>query len=124
MAHSLALGAITWDPFIRGVLIVLIAFIVLPGSVYLLLSTNTGVRVGFLLAMAGLTGWISVMAIVWAVFGIGDIGRAPSWKLAEIVTGDIHQSTTLPTDFPKGYKVIPSTEAEFSDVSSAADKEL
>jgi hypothetical protein len=123
MAHALALGAITWDPFIRGVLIVAVAFIVLPGSVYLLLATNTGARLGFLLAAAGLTGWIFVMAIVWAVFGIGDAGRVPSWKTSEIITGNISQSTTL-TDFPKGFKEIPPTDPEFSDVSSAADKAL
>jgi hypothetical protein len=116
-------GAITWDPFIRGVLIIAIAFVVLPGSVYLLLATNTGVRVGFLLAAAGLTGWIGLMAVVWAIFGIGDVGRVASWKTDEIITGNIAQATTL-TNFPKGFHAVAPTEPEFSDVSSAADKAL
>ena len=123
MAHAFLLSAITWDPFIRGVLIIAVAFIVLPGSVYLLLATNTGARLGFLLATAGITGWIFVMAIIWAVFGIGDIGRAASWKTSEIIVGDVSTSTTL-TDFPKGFKVIPATDPEFADVSSAVDKTL
>jgi len=74
------LAGITWDPFIRGVLIITVAVLVLPGSVYLILATDTGARVGFMIAMAGLFGWIFIMAVVWAVFGIGDVGRAASWK--------------------------------------------
>jgi hypothetical protein len=118
-------GAITWDPFIRGVLIIAVAIIVLPGSVYLLLSTNTGVRVGFMLAMAGLWGWIFIMAVVWAVFGIGDVGRAAGWKTAEVITGDVNQSAVL-TGFPsdKKWKPVDVADPEYADVSSAADKVL
>lgn len=116
-------GTITWDPFIRGILIIAIAFVVLPGSVYLLLATNTGVRVGFLLAAAGLSGWIGLMAVVWAIFGIGDLGRTASWKTDEIITGNVAQATTL-DNFPKGFHKLDPAAPEFSDVSSAADKAL
>ena len=51
---SLILSAIQFDPNIRGVLVVLVGVVVLCGSVYLLLATNTGVRNGFLIALAGL----------------------------------------------------------------------
>src|SRR3954471_21880333 len=131
MVHALGLihlaptfGAITWDPFIRGVLIVAVAVLVLPGSVYLILATDTGARVGFMIAVAGLSGWIFVMAVVWAVFGIGDVGRTPSWKTLEVVTGDPNQSTVL-VGFPgKEWKAVQISEPEYSDVSSAADKVL
>src|SRR5436190_19833541 len=128
VVHALGLihtfGAITWDPFIRGVLIVAIAIIVLPGSVYMILSTDTGARVGFMIAMCGLFGWIFVMAVVWAVFGIGDVGRTASWKTTEIITGDTNQSTVL-AGFPgREWKTVKVAEPEFSDVSSAADKAL
>jgi hypothetical protein len=126
--HALGLmhtfGAITWDPFIRGVLIVAIAVLVLPGSVFLILATDTGARVGFMIAMAGLWGWIFIMAVVWAVFGIGDVGRAPTWKTLEVITGDVKQSTEL-TDFPgKEWETVAPADPEFSDVSSATDKVL
>ena len=122
--HALTMGAITWDPFIRGVLIITVAVLVLPGSVYLILATDTGARVGFMIAMAGLFGWIFIMAVVWAVFGIGDVGRAASWKTLEVTTGDVSQSTEL-VNFPgKEWKSIAVSEPEFSDVSSAADKAL
>ena len=124
MIHALTLAAITWDPFIRGVLIVAVAVIVLPGSVYLILATDTGARVGFMIAMCGLFGWIFVMAVVWAVFGIGDVGRTPSWKTLEVITGDTNQSTVL-TGFPgRKWKTIQISEPEFADVSSSADKVL
>src|SRR3954453_18744957 len=97
MLHSAHLiAAIGWDPFIRGILIFLLAVLVLPGSVYLVLATNTGVRVGFLLTMAGLFGWIGLMGTVWVVTGSSaDVGRAASWKTVEVVTGDTRDATTV-----------------------------
>jgi hypothetical protein len=120
----LMLAALTWDPQIRGALIVLTAVLILPGSVYMLLATNTGSRVGFLLAVAGLTGWIAVMSIVWMVFGIGMIGRAPSWKPRELIVGSLDKRTTVPAafNFPQGWQVHKAGEPIFGDASSAADR--
>lgn len=78
------LAAIAFDPAIRGVLVVMIGVVVLLGSVYLLVATNTGVRTGFLIAMAALTGWCFSMGIFWWIYGIGMIGQAPSWMDREI----------------------------------------
>ena len=47
LIHSGLMAGITWDPFIRGVLIVIVAVVLLPGSVYLVLATDTGARLGF-----------------------------------------------------------------------------
>lgn len=121
--HALLMGAISWDPFVRGLLIVVVAVLVLPGSVYLLLATNTGVRVGFLLAAAALSGWFVIMGIVWAVFGIGVPGRTPGWKVSEIITGDVAKATTL-TDFPGTFKRLPTGDPQLADAQSAADKAL
>ena len=49
-----ALLAINWEPELRGILIVIIAVAVLCGSVYLVLGTNLGARLGFLVALSGL----------------------------------------------------------------------
>jgi hypothetical protein len=103
------LATITWDPFIRGLLIVVAGFLILPGSVYLLLATNTGVRLGFLIAAAALTGWCFVMAVIWAIFGIGDVGRAPSWKVLEVVQGDLAGQNTVQgiADLPSDPSHLP-----------------
>ena len=46
-----ALLAIGWKPELRGILIVIIAVVVLCGSIYLILATNLGARLGFLVAL-------------------------------------------------------------------------
>ena len=81
---SLILSAIQFDPNIRGVLVVLVGVVVLCGSVYLLLATNTGVRNGFLIALAGLFGWMFSMGLIWWIYGIGLRGTDPSWIPKEI----------------------------------------
>lgn len=85
MTSTLAL-TVTWDPTIRGILVVLVSFVILCGSAYLLLSTNVGSRVGFLVALAGLTGWMAIMGIAWWVYGIGLVGPSPTWQVREVVT--------------------------------------
>ena len=53
-----ALLSVGWEPEIRGWIIVIISVVVLMGSTYLLLGTNVGARLGFLIAFAGLAGWM------------------------------------------------------------------
>ena len=118
-------GALSWDPQIRGALIVLTGILILPGSVYLLLATNMGGRIGFLLAVAGLSGWIAVMSVIWMVYGIGLKGRDPTWKPLEVVTGDFKVSTVGAVNgFPKGWKRLPPDSAELADAQAAVDKLL
>jgi hypothetical protein len=72
--------AINWEPEIRGVLIVVIAVSLFCGSIYVLLATNLGARLGFLVALTGLMGWLMLMGIMWSIYGIGLKGPDPSWK--------------------------------------------
>jgi hypothetical protein len=78
------LAAIAFDPTIRGILVTMVGVVVLGGSLYVLLATNMGSRLGFLLTMASLTGWLFSMGIFWWIYGIGLIGRMPSWTPAEV----------------------------------------
>ena len=75
------LGALTWAPGFKGVLTVAVAVIILCGSIALILSTNSGARLGFLIALTGLFGWFVVMGIIWSAYGIGYKGPAPTWKV-------------------------------------------
>jgi len=97
-------AALSWDPQLRGALIFLTAVLVLPGSVYLLLATNTGARLGFLLAVAGLSGWLFALNVIWMSYGIGYKGTQPSWVVKEIVTGPLDTQSTIPviTGTPPG----------------------
>lgn len=81
------IAGIAWDPEIRGFLSVLTGVVVLMGSVWLLLATNSGVRLGTLIALAGFFGWMAIMGGIWWIYGIGYRGDTPSWELEEIVEG-------------------------------------
>jgi hypothetical protein len=76
----MSLLAVGWQPEFRGVLTVVIAFVVLCGSVYLILATNMGARLGFLVSFAALAGWMFIMGAIWWAYGKGLLGRAPSWQ--------------------------------------------
>jgi hypothetical protein len=82
------LGAIAWSPEIRNILGVLVGIVVLCGSVYLLLATNTGPRTGMLLALAGLLGWMTTMGLIWWLYGIGLKGSPTHWEVKEVVNGN------------------------------------
>ncbi|MFM2183283.1 MAG: hypothetical protein RJB61_1577 [Actinomycetota bacterium] len=75
-----ALLAVNWEPELRGILIVIISVSVLCGSVYLILGTNLGARLGFLVALTGLAGWMFIMGAIWWSYGKGLLGEAPSWQ--------------------------------------------
>jgi hypothetical protein len=53
-----ALLAINWEPQLRGILIIIISTVILCGSIYLILGTNIGARLGFLLSLSALAGWL------------------------------------------------------------------
>lgn len=79
---AVATLAIGWMPEIRGILTVIIAVVVFCGSVYLLLGTNVGARLGFLLSIAGLAAWMASMGAIWWAYGLGLKGRDPTWAVA------------------------------------------
>jgi hypothetical protein len=120
------LAALAWDPQIRGALIVVTAFVILPGSVFLILATNVGAKLGFLIAAAGFTGWMAVMGWVWVVYGIGIKGDPPTWHVQEVVTGPLPErgASDVGQTFPKGWDKLKAGDAIFGDATAAADKVL
>jgi len=79
---------LNWDPQIRAILVLALSVVVLPGSIYLILGTNLGTRLGFLVSIAGLSGWMVIIGIIWAVYGIGYVGDSPAWHFREVVTSE------------------------------------
>jgi hypothetical protein len=78
-----------WNPTLLGILVVLSAIGLFCGSVYLLLATNLGARLGFLVAAACLTGFLSLLSVLWITTFTpleSPKGREPSWQLKEIVS--------------------------------------
>lgn len=75
-----ALLAVNWEWELRGTLIVIMAVTILCGSLYLILGTNLGARLGFLVALTGLAGWMFIMGAVWWTYGKGLLGPDPTWQ--------------------------------------------
>jgi hypothetical protein len=76
----MTLLAIGWEPELRGLLTVIIGFVILVGSVYGIMATNMGTRLAFLVVLTGLFGWLMLMGAVWWIYGIGLRGPDPSWQ--------------------------------------------
>ncbi len=72
--------AIGWEPELRGLLTVIIAVVILMGSIYLIMLTNMGSRLAFLVVLAGLAGWMMLMGLTWWIYGIGLRGPDPTWE--------------------------------------------
>ena len=124
------IAGLAWDPEIRGFMAVFTGTVVLLGSVWLLLSTNVGFRLGTIISLSGLLGWMVIMAAVWWIYGIGWVGSSPTWRLTEINIGDLKQAgldavTTLPNpdELPSAFELAvqsddPVAQAEFGFVTA------
>lgn len=119
------LGAMAWDPGFRGLLTAVLSVLILCGSVGLIVSTNTGARLGSLLSVSALFGWLAVMGVIWALYGIGWKGEDPSWTLKDVVVGapansSIDNARTLPLP---GDGTLPDA-AEMRDDDPALEEEF
>ena len=132
MTAAHLLGIVSWDPVLTGYLAVIIGIAVLCGSVYLLLATNLGVRLGFLVAWTGLWGWMLLMSIVWWVFGIGWIGSQPGWNVLQttsspetVLIDEVRQLQGVPVDRPpSGWIQIVAEDSSDEDTEEAVDPEI
>ena len=114
-----------WYPTILGFLVVIAAITLFAGSVYLLLSTNLGARLGFLVAFTGLMGFMVVLTSLWIVTAspLNTLkGRIPSWKAVEIVNDPSAAKTPEVRDIQTAGKKVDVVEA--SNVKAAADENL
>jgi hypothetical protein len=124
LIHTLA--GIGWQPEIRGLLTVAVGVAVLMGSVYLLLATNLGNRLGFMVALAAFFGWMTILGIFWWIkpSATGPAGDPPRWEVEEVNYGDLGQAILdeahdLDTsDLPSPDDLRALTPAEFEQVAA------
>ncbi|MFN8015727.1 MAG: hypothetical protein U0R17_03850 [Acidimicrobiia bacterium] len=112
----------TWYPLMIGWIVVLAGIGMFFGSTYLLLSTNLGSRLGFLVVGSIVSGFIVILSLLWLttatplnVFK----GRQEAWKAVGIVQ-DVKSSNieAVKTIKEKGSKL---TSTEYANVKAAAD---
>ena len=134
-----------WMPEARGILTVIIAVFVLCGSVYLILGTNVGARLAFLVVFSAFAGWMFIMGAIWWTYGIGLKGPEPTWEAVSGRTilqdtnaltqaGALDAPVVIDTDEPgavarvvgeefvaEGWRQLPTSAASFGQASSAAE---
>ncbi len=133
MDTLVTLAGLAWDPEIRGILVVATGFAVLMGSIWLIIVTNSGIRLATLMAAAALMGWMAILGSAWWMYGSGWKGDAPSWKTVDINVGDLGASGVSyarelpnPDEMPSAYELVVASGdatvvAEFHTLPSAAD---
>ena len=135
-----------WMPELRGILIIIIAVFTLMGSVYLILLTNLGARLGFLIAFAALAGWMFIMGAMWWAYGIGLKGPEPTWEAVNgrtilqdtnslVQSGALNDPVQVQADAEpvqvakavqehfvgEGWKQLPTSAAAYGQTSSQAE---
>lgn len=115
-----------WYPTLLGILVVVSAVILFCGSAYLLLATNLGARLGFLVAAGALSGFMMLLSVLWMTTAspLNTLkGRVPEWKAIEALgpdraRSDIPLVAEIDADTPQ----VDATEA--TNVKAAADAVL
>jgi hypothetical protein len=117
-----------WNPTIIGVLTVLCAVGLFCGSTYLLLGTNLGARLGFLVAAAGLSGFLVLLTTLWLTTpgnatGNSDLdpphGNSAAWKVVELVNTPSDSKIPAVRELPT--KGTPGTQELITGVKPAID---
>jgi hypothetical protein len=125
---SLNLAFVTaslWYPTILGVLVVMSAIVLFIGSIYLLLGTNLGARLGFLVTFTCLMGFMLILSILWLTTASpleSPKGRVSSWSVVENVSDLSKAKTEAVRNIATKQNKASQTDA--SNVLAAVDAAL
>jgi hypothetical protein len=114
-----------WNPTILGVLVVLSAIGLFCGSVYLLLATNLGARLGFLVSAASLMGFLVLLGILWMTTSTplnSPKGLEAEWVPKEVVTNPADSENRTVSDIEERGDRIST--ADLANVRPAVDAAL
>ncbi len=114
-----------WYPTILGILVVVFAVLLFCGSIYLLLATNMGARLGFLVAFTCLTGFMTLLSALWitTTSPLNTLkGRIPSWEALEVVKDPANAKTEEIRNIVDEGRVVSAVDA--ANIKAAADEEL
>ena len=116
-----------WYPTILGVLVVIAAVALFCGTVYMLLATNMGARLGFLVAAGGLSGLMVMLSLLWLTnpSPVNTLkGRIPAWRAVEgIQNGDVARSK-IPAVQQINQRGRDLDQADLANIKAAVDLNL
>lgn len=114
-----------WYPTILGVLVVVAGVLLFVGSIYLILGTNMGARLGFLVTFTALMGFMVVLTSLWITTAspLNTLkGSVPKWEIKEVVPSlDEAETTEVRNIQDDGTKV---STIEAANVKAAVDEGL
>lgn len=114
-----------WYPTILGVLVVVAGFALFCGSIYLLLGTNLGARLGFLVAFTAFFGFMVILSALWVTTAspLNTLkGRIPEWVVKEKVEDLADSKISEARRIQQDGDVVSVTEA--ANVKAAVDSAL
>lgn len=114
-----------WYPTILGFLVVIFAIVLFCGSVYMLLATNLGARLGFLIAFTALMGFMVILTSLWITTAspLNTLkGRIPKWEPLELVSAPTKAKTAEVRDIESNGRKVGAVEA--ANVKAAVDENL
>jgi hypothetical protein len=114
-----------WYPTILGVLVVVAGVVLFVGSIYLILGTNMGARLGFLVTFTALMGFMVVLTSLWITTAspLNTLkGSVPKWEIQQVVTSlDQAKVAEVRNITEQGHKVDAIEQA---NVKAAVDEGL
>jgi hypothetical protein len=116
-----------WYPTILGVLVVVAAVALFCGTPYLLLATNMGARLGFLVATACLSGLMILISLLWLTnpSPVNTLkGRIPAWVAVQSISnGDLARANAAAVrDIDRGGHI--ASEEDATNLKAATDLNL
>jgi hypothetical protein len=97
----------------RGYAIVVFSVGLFCGSIYLVLSTNLGSRMGFLVSFASLTGFLAMLGLIWFtnLTPLNALhGPPPHWKVKEVVDNPAQAKTEPVREIEEKGRVLDASE--------------
>jgi hypothetical protein len=114
-----------WYPTILGVLVVVAGVGLFCGSIYLLLGTNLGARLGFLVAFTALMAFMVLLTTLWMTTAspLNTLkGHIPKWVAKEVVTDPTKSEIAEVRNVEKDGRKVDAIES--SNVKAFVDAEL
>jgi hypothetical protein len=118
---------------VKGIAVVVTAFVLLPGSVYMLLASNFGALKGYLIAATAFFGFLVMLSAVW-LFGLpgttpltGPKGTQPTFKSFTIddpVAATYDSVRTFQGGTGNGWQEAPTGEAEAGSAEETLKADL
>ena len=116
-----------WYPTILGVLVVIAAVGLFVGTPILLLATNMGTRLGFLVGVACLSGLMVLLSLLWLTnpSPVNTLkGRIPAWVAVESIQNGDFAKSKIPAVRDINNSGRAASEADITNLKAAVDNNL